>query len=425
MTRVPDQPLFGFSKSRPANGRGADTKLGLTFGDALKSGKLRQEVVPAVPHRMPTPKALAEPFTRSVANGEHRPDALATPLGNERQAKAASVGADETDDAETSLSDGDAKEDVSNDGPAVAPALPQVYILPPEAKFFGLHSQGRDASKEASGLGSARMLAQAGAAPHPQEPPMRGETTPARDFETASPQKPAPSEHVDKPSSGKAHNDSDRTTAKAVRTADDFRPAVETARAQAPAGQPVKVSIEQAVLSPLPPIAQPLSQAISESITPSEAPTAAFIRDIPATQAHQPFKILKIELHPVELGTVTARLKAVGDALSIEIEVESDDAYHRLRQDSDTIGKQLRGLGYTVDSVTILQPATAVNATGRAETSSFTTGGRGGDGASASGGDGQSGSETGRQSGGGSDGRQKGGTPSEHARLRTDGGVYI
>ncbi|MER2635831.1 MAG: flagellar hook-length control protein FliK, partial [Rhizobiaceae bacterium] len=198
----------------------------------------------------------------------------------------------------------------------------------------------------------------------------------------------------------------------------------EPPRRPAPAGQAVKVSVEQAP-PPLPSTTAALSQAVAEAMSPGNAAPAAFVRDIPATHGQQPFKILKIELHPAELGAVTARLKAVGDGLSIEIEVETDEAYRRLSHDREAIGQQLRGLGYTVDSVTILQPAVTVNAGARPESTSFASGAKGGEGAPAGDGSGRSGSDTGGRKGGDGHGGQDRDTASGPARLRAGGGVYI
>ncbi|TKT77495.1 flagellar hook-length control protein FliK [Aquamicrobium sp. LC103] len=66
---------------------------------------------------------------------------------------------------------------------------------------------------------------------------------------------------------------------------------------------------------------------------------------------------LKIQLHPAELGVVTARLTATGSQLSIEIQVDNSDARHRLANDSEAIVKALRSLGYDVDKITIQQTA--------------------------------------------------------------------
>jgi chemotaxis protein MotD len=65
---------------------------------------------------------------------------------------------------------------------------------------------------------------------------------------------------------------------------------------------------------------------------------------------------LKIQLHPAELGMVTADLRFAGDQLSVVLQVETAEAYHRLNSDTDTIVKAFRALGYEIDQVAIQQP---------------------------------------------------------------------
>ena len=81
---------------------------------------------------------------------------------------------------------------------------------------------------------------------------------------------------------------------------------------------------------------------------------------------------LKIQLHPLELGVVTAHLRTVGEKLSVELKVDNHDAYHRLSADSDAIIKSLRSLGFDIDSVSIQQPQAAATAVARSEASAGT-----------------------------------------------------
>jgi chemotaxis protein MotD len=78
---------------------------------------------------------------------------------------------------------------------------------------------------------------------------------------------------------------------------------------------------------------------------------------------------LKIELHPAELGAVTANLKVAGDQLSVELQVDNDDAYRVLSADSDAIVQSLRSLGYDIDHISIQQPQAAPTIVARAEAS--------------------------------------------------------
>ena len=83
-----------------------------------------------------------------------------------------------------------------------------------------------------------------------------------------------------------------------------------------------------------------------------------------------PTHMLKIELHPAELGMVTASLRLAGEQLSIELKPETHEAYRRLTADSEAIVKSLRGLGFDVDKVAILQPSIAAPAATRTDASS-------------------------------------------------------
>ncbi|MDG4895891.1 flagellar hook-length control protein FliK [Mesorhizobium sp. WSM4976] len=83
-----------------------------------------------------------------------------------------------------------------------------------------------------------------------------------------------------------------------------------------------------------------------------------------------PTHVLKIELHPSELGSVTASLRLSGEQLSIEMKPETHEAYRRLTTDSDAIVKSMRSLGFDVDKVTILQPSIATHAASRVDANS-------------------------------------------------------
>ena len=78
----------------------------------------------------------------------------------------------------------------------------------------------------------------------------------------------------------------------------------------------------------------------------------------------QPMRELKIQLHPLELGVVTAHLRTVGEKLSVELKVDNHEAYDRLSADSDAIIKSLRSLGFDIDSVSIQQPQAAATSGG-------------------------------------------------------------
>ena len=67
---------------------------------------------------------------------------------------------------------------------------------------------------------------------------------------------------------------------------------------------------------------------------------------------------LKIQMHPVELGLVTATLRLHGDELVVSLQVETGEAYRQLTDDQDAIVRALRGQGFAVDQVSVqLSPA--------------------------------------------------------------------
>jgi chemotaxis protein MotD len=67
---------------------------------------------------------------------------------------------------------------------------------------------------------------------------------------------------------------------------------------------------------------------------------------------------LKIQMHPIELGLVTATLRLHGDDLVVSLQVETGEAYRQLTDDQDAIVRALRGQGFAVDQVNVqLAPA--------------------------------------------------------------------
>jgi chemotaxis protein MotD len=84
----------------------------------------------------------------------------------------------------------------------------------------------------------------------------------------------------------------------------------------------------------------------------AEASWATYFRD---TQPSAPTQIrsLKIQLNPVELGTVTAHLRIEDDAVAVELSAETADAQRQLTSDAETIVRSLRALGLDVDRVTV------------------------------------------------------------------------
>ncbi|MCV3737128.1 flagellar hook-length control protein FliK [Rhizobium sp. TRM96647] len=62
---------------------------------------------------------------------------------------------------------------------------------------------------------------------------------------------------------------------------------------------------------------------------------------------------LKIQLQPIDLGTVTASLRLQGDTLVVDLKVETGKAFRNLSDDHDAIVKALRGHGFSIDQVSV------------------------------------------------------------------------
>ncbi|WPZ12670.1 flagellar hook-length control protein FliK [Nitratireductor rhodophyticola] len=138
-------------------------------------------------------------------------------------------------------------------------------------------------------------------------------------------------------------------------------------------------------------------------------------------EAGRMVQTLKIQLQPAELGMVTARLRIVGEQLTVDLQVENTEARHRLSTDSDSIVKALRSLGYDIDRVTVQQSASG----GQSNTA---TGGNARDGAFQSMSDGRGEGDPSRGAGGERSPREQAGRDGRQAQDTADAaqnGLYI
>ncbi|MBB4064134.1 flagellar hook-length control protein FliK [Gellertiella hungarica] len=62
---------------------------------------------------------------------------------------------------------------------------------------------------------------------------------------------------------------------------------------------------------------------------------------------------LKIQMHPIELGLVTATMRLAGDELTVELKVDNGAAYRSLKEDQSRIIEALKSQGLSVDQVTV------------------------------------------------------------------------
>ena len=76
---------------------------------------------------------------------------------------------------------------------------------------------------------------------------------------------------------------------------------------------------------------------------------------------------LKIQIHPMTLGAVTATMRLAGDELTIDLQVETSAAWRQLNDDQRGLVESLRAQGLSVDQVTV----TLVSASDKADTATM------------------------------------------------------
>jgi chemotaxis protein MotD len=162
-----------------------------------------------------------------------------------------------------------------------------------------------------------------------------------------------------------------------------------------------------------------LTEQLAQGLSSATRAEAAMGASLQSNAASKPGMVttLNIQLQPIELGTVTARISGSEGQLSIEITVENAEARQRLTTDSDSIVSALRGMGIEVDRVTVQQSqansGTQQNSGGREDQFAQSEQGRG---------EGQSESSgRGNQQQGGASARGQGNEASDPA----GGGLYI
>ena len=72
------------------------------------------------------------------------------------------------------------------------------------------------------------------------------------------------------------------------------------------------------------------------------------------SQAGKTLNTLKIQMHPVDLGMVTATLRLKDDELQVDLKVETGEAFRQLSDDQSELVKALRAQGFAVDQVNIV-----------------------------------------------------------------------
>ena len=82
-------------------------------------------------------------------------------------------------------------------------------------------------------------------------------------------------------------------------------------------------------------------------------PSSALSNAAEWTSTGKVVNTLKIQMNPLDLGMVTATMRLSGDALNVDLKVETGAAYRQMKEDHGKILEALRSQGYAVDNVTI------------------------------------------------------------------------
>lgn len=107
-------------------------------------------------------------------------------------------------------------------------------------------------------------------------------------------------------------------------------------------------------LSPFQQVVEPIRQAAAELVASSRAADA--IPELDSTRPTEisaPTKLLHIELRPVELGTITVKLRLTQSGMEMRIEASKAETATMLGQDKEALREIIRASGYSPDAVSV------------------------------------------------------------------------
>lgn len=160
---------------------------------------------------------------------------------------------------------------------------------------------------------------------------------------------------------GSAKSGSDGKTAMAPIGA---APAERTSVSGADTGPPATVQ------TPLQQLSNRLLATAHELQQAASATPASGVGSDPAASA-PPVRVLSINLHPEDLGSVTVRMSMVAGSLDVQIDAEMPDTAQMLRTDSDQLSDLLRSAGIQVDGITVRAASPDFISTSGGSTGSF------------------------------------------------------
>lgn len=150
----------------------------------------------------------------------------------------------------------------------------------------------------------------------------------------------------------------DRTAAiKAARTAQDAPidnvRVIDRRTIAAPQTSQNGEAIAKAVIQDVAQFGQAVRGEAARAASAAPVPSAVNMQAVAQAVTPKTLHTLNIQLNPHSLGQVTAVLKMAGDELSVELKVQTAEAYRQLKEDSTGIVKALRAQGYGIETISV------------------------------------------------------------------------
>ncbi|ACB78790.1 flagellar hook-length control protein [Methylorubrum populi BJ001] len=115
---------------------------------------------------------------------------------------------------------------------------------------------------------------------------------------------------------------------------------------------------------PAPPPASPLRQIVDAVAAQLPAAPVSQARPLPTSAEAGPLKILTLQLHPAELGSVLVRMRLQDGRLEMSLRTSREETAERLRKEGDLLSGLLREAGYEPEAVTIQAGSTGPGESG-------------------------------------------------------------
>ncbi|CAO4156876.1 Flagellar hook-length control protein-like C-terminal domain-containing protein [Methylorubrum thiocyanatum] len=167
------------------------------------------------------------------------------------------------------------------------------------------------------------------------------------------------------PASERAAATMPRVEADAARGASAGTDSTEASRPERPHAESTPQAAASATAPlPAPPPASPLRQIVDAVAAQLPAAPVSQARPLPTSAEAGPLKILTLQLHPAELGSVLVRMRLQDGRLEMSLRTSREETAERLRKEGDLLSGLLREAGYEPEAVTIQAGSTGPGESG-------------------------------------------------------------